>query len=105
MLIAAFALLLAQTETPAPPTPPALDRFGQCVASIEANADHAYEEAMAWANETSELSAFRCAAMALVEMGRREQGAQKPRARPREPARRSGVPRGQAVSACCERPS
>jgi tetratricopeptide (TPR) repeat protein len=73
----AAALFFAQAAAPAlaPASPP--DRFTACVASIQANADHAYEEAMAWANETSRIEAYRCAAMALIEMGRADQGARR----------------------------
>lgn len=52
-------------------------RFDACLAAIETDAEAAYESAMAWANEGNELPAFHCAAMALIEMGRIEQGARR----------------------------
>jgi tetratricopeptide (TPR) repeat protein len=71
---AAFSLLLLQA---APAAPAAPDRYARCTAAVEADAAAAYETAMAWANETQELSAFRCAAMALIEQGRPGQGARR----------------------------
>lgn len=52
-------------------------RFTQCVARIEADAERAYEEAMAWAADAQELSAYRCAAMALIAQNRIEEGARR----------------------------
>ena len=54
-----------------------VDRFAQCVASIEADAAHAYEEAMAWAGEAHALGGYRCAAMALIAQNRAEEGARR----------------------------
>jgi tetratricopeptide (TPR) repeat protein len=53
------------------------DRFAHCVAMISDDADHAYEEAMAWAAEGQSVSAYRCAAMALIAQNRAEEGARR----------------------------
>jgi tetratricopeptide (TPR) repeat protein len=74
---AAFSLLFMQAG-PAPVAASAApDRYARCVAAAEADAQAAYESAMAWANETQDISAFRCAAVALIEQGRAEQGARR----------------------------
>ncbi|MBL8548861.1 MAG: tetratricopeptide repeat protein [Hyphomonadaceae bacterium] len=76
----AAALFFAQAAAPAAAPlagGPAPDRFTACVAAIEANAEQAYESAMAWANETRDIQAHRCAAMALIEQGRVDQGARR----------------------------
>src|SRR5262245_52799827 len=74
---AAFSLLLLQADPAAAAAPAAPDRYARCVAAAEADAQAAYESAMAWANETQDISAFRCAAVALIEQGRAEQGARR----------------------------
>lgn len=77
-LLAALVLpfLLPQAvEAPAASPPPT--RFEQCVDAIDANAETAYEEAMAWAADAQELPAYRCAAMALIAQGREEEGARR----------------------------
>lgn len=87
-MITAAALLLpmlllqaAQTPPAAPPQSPgqaaASARFIACVDSIHANPAHAYEEAMAWAADGREAEAYRCAAMALIEMDRPAEGARR----------------------------
>jgi tetratricopeptide (TPR) repeat protein len=76
MLIAAllfpFALLQASDATAAPP-----DRFAQCLAAIDANAEAAHEAAMAWAADGKDVLAFRCAAMALSAQGRHDEAARR----------------------------
>lgn len=57
--------------------PEAPSRFAQCVAAIEADAERAYEEAMAWAADAQELPAYRCAAMAVIAQGREAEGARR----------------------------
>jgi tetratricopeptide (TPR) repeat protein len=52
-------------------------RFEACVTRIEAAPEAAYEAAMAWSNEAFHPFAVRCAAMALIEMGRVEEGAER----------------------------
>lgn len=78
MLMAAillpFALLQADV---APRVSPNEERFSRCVASIDDNADHAYEEAMAWASEGHAVNAYRCAALALIALNRPAEGAQR----------------------------
>lgn len=53
------------------------DRFAQCVALIEEDAERAYEEGMAWAAEGHSVHAYRCAAMALVAQNRHSEGARR----------------------------
>lgn len=71
-LVLPFALLQAE-----PLTGHGEARFTACVALIESAADRAYEEGMAWAAETGELEAYRCAAMALSAQGRHEEAARR----------------------------
>jgi len=52
-------------------------RFRQCLTLIDQNPDHAYEEAMAWAAETHEIGAYRCAGMALIAENHYEEGARR----------------------------
>jgi tetratricopeptide (TPR) repeat protein len=47
------------------------------VALIDHDPEQAYEEGMAWSAETHELGGDRCAAMALIEQGRNEEGARR----------------------------
>ncbi len=74
-LLLPFALL--QATDVAPPAPVAQTRLEQCVAQIDADAAHAYEEAMAWAADAHETDAYRCAAMALIAQGRIDEGARR----------------------------
>lgn len=76
-MITAAALLLpfALLQGPAPTAE--TTRFEQCVALIEEDAARAYEEGMAWAAEAQSLSAYRCAAMALIAQERFEEGARR----------------------------
>jgi tetratricopeptide (TPR) repeat protein len=53
------------------------DRFDQCVALIERDAERAYEEGMAWAAEAQALGGYRCAAMALIGQNRHSEGARR----------------------------
>ena len=53
------------------------DRFSQCVAAISADANLAYENAMTWAAEAQSVSAYRCAAMALIAQNRTGEGARR----------------------------
>ena len=53
------------------------ERFEQCVAQIDDDAERAYEEAMAWAAEAQSVNAYRCAAMALIAQNRAEDGARR----------------------------
>lgn len=87
-LLLPFALMQAEMaspviSTPAPTTRSSSSayapspRLEQCVASISADAAKAYEDAMVWASEGHELSAYRCAAMALIAQGRNEDGARR----------------------------
>jgi len=75
---AVFSLLLLQAAPAAAPASAAQgDRYAKCLAAVDADPVAAYETAMAWANEAHELQAFRCAAMALVQQGRIDQGARR----------------------------
>jgi tetratricopeptide (TPR) repeat protein len=69
-------LLLAQTSA-APAGGATAERFTQCLALIEENPARAYEEGMAWAAEAQSLSAYRCAAMAMIAQNRFEEGARR----------------------------
>lgn len=79
MNIAALLLPMAlmQAGEIAPLTGNGETRFEQCVTLIDSDAERAYEEGMAWAAETQEVGGFRCAAMALIEQGRYEEGARR----------------------------
>jgi len=70
-LILPFALMQADAATIA------AQRFDQCVALIEQDAERAYEEGMAWANEAQALGGYRCAAMALIAQNRVDEGARR----------------------------
>lgn len=70
-LLLPFALLQAEAA------PQASDRFTQCVALIESDAERAYEEGMAWAAEAQSVNAYRCAAMALIAQNRHSEGARR----------------------------
>jgi tetratricopeptide (TPR) repeat protein len=77
--IAALMLPLALLQAGAPVDVSALNaqRFNQCVAMIDDDASRAYEEAMAWAAEGQAVSAYRCAAMALIAQNRPSEGARR----------------------------
>jgi tetratricopeptide (TPR) repeat protein len=82
MALAALLLPMALLQADAAPAPSPADltggsRFEQCVALIQSNPDHAYEEGMAWAAETHTLGGYRCAAMALVAENRADEGARR----------------------------
>ncbi|MET0182417.1 MAG: hypothetical protein ABW199_05990, partial [Caulobacterales bacterium] len=85
-LLLPFALLQAEAAPDTVTAPPVVahssayvpsPRLEQCVASIEADAAKAYEDAMAWAADTRELAAYRCAGLALIAQGRNEEGARR----------------------------
>jgi len=77
MIAAALSLFLLQAEPAVMPDAQGSDRFQSCLASIEASPGGAYENAMAWANETNALEAYQCAALALIDLGRAEQAARR----------------------------
>jgi tetratricopeptide (TPR) repeat protein len=52
-------------------------RYAQCVALIDTDPEAAYEEGMAWASEGHVLSAYRCAALALIAQDRHDEGARR----------------------------
>jgi tetratricopeptide (TPR) repeat protein len=75
-------LLAALMQAAALGEPSGLDarleaRFQACAAGIEAAPEAAYESAMSWANESYAPQAIRCAGLALIEMGRIAEGADK----------------------------
>lgn len=74
-LLLPFALLQAEAPAQGPIAEPT--RFDQCVAAIDADAAHAYEEAMAWAADGQSLDAYRCAAMALAGQQRYAEAARR----------------------------
>lgn len=53
---------------------PSMERLAHCIAAVEADNEAGYEEAMRWAADTRDISAYRCAAMAVVAQGRYEEG-------------------------------
>jgi tetratricopeptide (TPR) repeat protein len=79
--IAAYLLPLALMQAGTAPTVDVgaitQQRFQQCVGMIDDDAGRAYEEAMAWAAEGQTVSAYRCAAMALVAQNRASEGARR----------------------------
>lgn len=77
-MVAALLVPLMLAQTSAAPTGGATaERFAQCVALIDENPARAYEEGMAWAAEAQSMSAYRCAAMALIAQNRFEEGARR----------------------------
>ena len=56
---------------------PGAARFERCVASIDEDANKAYEDAMIWASEGQSLNAYRCAAMALIAQNNADEGARR----------------------------
>jgi tetratricopeptide (TPR) repeat protein len=68
-------IMLAQAD--AAPVGAIADRFAQCVASIDDDANRAYEEAMAWAAEAHSVHAYRCAAMAMIAQRRYDEAARR----------------------------
>ncbi|MEQ1818366.1 MAG: hypothetical protein ABL871_07120 [Terricaulis sp.] len=74
-MVAALLLPLFLAQTTTAPAGAVGERFAQCVALTEQNPARAYEEAMAWAADTQSVHAYRCAAMALTEQGRYDDGA------------------------------
>ncbi|MGE0829905.1 MAG: hypothetical protein AB7O04_11200 [Hyphomonadaceae bacterium] len=87
MLAAALSLLFlqaadlaganVQSAAASDGAPEPSGRYAECIAAIEVDADAAYEAAMGWANETGDLEAYRCAATALIDQGRFDQGARR----------------------------
>jgi tetratricopeptide (TPR) repeat protein len=80
MTIAALILPFALLQAGVVPTAEAAgigERFQQCVAQIDQDAEHAYEEAMAWAADGQSVFAYRCAAMALIAQSRYDEGARR----------------------------
>lgn len=71
-LLLPFALMQADVAAD-----PGAARFERCVASIDADANRAYEDAMIWANEGQSLNAYRCAAMALIAQNNFDEGARR----------------------------
>lgn len=71
------ALLLPFALMQAADAGPAADRYAQCVALIDQDAERAYEEGMAWAADTQSINAYRCAALALVAQNRFDEGARR----------------------------
>lgn len=71
-LVLPFALLQAGIADA-----PAEQRYGLCLAMIDQDAERAYEEAMAWAADGQALSAYRCAALALLAQERHQEGARR----------------------------
>lgn len=77
MSIAALILPFALLQAEAAAEPAGADRFTQCVARISDDAEQAYEAAMSWAAEGQSVSAYRCAAMALIGQNRPDEGARR----------------------------
>ena len=69
-LLLPFALMQAAVS-------PADNRYAQCLALIDSDAERAYEEGMAWAAEGNALNAYRCAALALIAQNRADEGARR----------------------------
>lgn len=80
MLLIAALMQAAMPTTPAPVGNPGLElrlqaRYEACLEAVEKDAAAGYETAMAWAAEAYSPHAMRCSAMALIELGRIEDGA------------------------------
>lgn len=71
------ALLLPFALMQSAPATDQQTRFDLCVASIDADAAAAYEDAMSWAAEGRSLDAYRCAAMALAGQHRYDEAARR----------------------------
>ncbi|MGE3303197.1 MAG: hypothetical protein AB7M12_08790 [Hyphomonadaceae bacterium] len=74
------AVLIAQALAAAAPHPSAglqadAARLQACVAKVDVKPDEAYEDAMAWVNESHVREARVCQALALIALKRIEQGA------------------------------
>lgn len=52
-----------------------LTRLNACIAKIETDANGAYEDGLAWSSEGNRPAARHCTALALVALGREEEGA------------------------------
>jgi tetratricopeptide (TPR) repeat protein len=77
VLMLPLALLQAGAPAPVNGAERSAGRFSQCVALVDDDAGRAYEEAMAWAAEAHSVSAYRCAAMALIAQNRPDEGARR----------------------------
>jgi tetratricopeptide (TPR) repeat protein len=71
-LLLPFALMQADIAAA-----PQDQRYARCIALIDDDAERAYEEGMAWANEGQQLGGYRCAALALVAQQRYAEGARR----------------------------
>lgn len=77
-MLSALALLpLLAAGSPQAAAPKDQTRLDACVAQIDADADAAYESAMAWAQQEHAREARWCAARALVKLGRLEEAARR----------------------------
>ncbi len=76
-LLLPFALMQAAETAPSSGASHVQQRFAACVQQIDADAERAYEDAMAWAAEAQSVYAFRCAAMALIGQNRNDEGARR----------------------------
>lgn len=77
-MLTAAALLLPLALQASVAAPAATDqRYEQCLALIDQDAEQAYEEGMAWASEGNALNAYRCAALALIAQNRIDEGARR----------------------------
>lgn len=76
-LLLPFALLQAAETAPTTASSHVQQRFAQCVAMIDEDAEQAYEFGMSWAAEAQSVFAYRCAAMALIAQDRYDEGARR----------------------------
>ncbi|MEZ5971739.1 MAG: hypothetical protein R3C31_08050 [Hyphomonadaceae bacterium] len=74
-MAAALILPIVFAQAAGAPSGAVAERFAQCVAMSQQTPERAYEEAMAWAADTQSVYAYRCAAMALIEQDRFDDGA------------------------------
>ena len=51
------------------------DRLEACILKLESNPSEAYEDGLAWQSEGNRPEARHCTALALIELGREEEGA------------------------------
>jgi tetratricopeptide (TPR) repeat protein len=75
-MLVAFALVQALQTAPmdGASTP---SRYDACVAAIQQDAASAYETAQAWAHEEKSIEAKSCAALALIELNRPREAAER----------------------------
>ena len=73
LAVASFAL--SQSAASATVDTREAERLKACVAKIEVDADEAYEDGLAWTYQGNRPGARQCTALALIALGREDEGA------------------------------